>query len=136
MTDFKALSEADWKQRLSEEQFQVARRHGTERPFSSPLNDNKADGRYACAGCGQVLFSSEDKYDSGSGWPSFTQPIDAEVVGETTDRSFFMTRTEIHCARCESHLGHVFPDGPGPTGLRYCINGCVMDFQDEAGSDD
>ena len=117
MTDFKALSEADWKQRLSEEQFQVARRHGTERPFSSPLNDKKAAGRYACAGCGQVLFSSEDKYDSGSGWPSFTQPIDAEVVGETTDRSFFMTRTEIHCARCESHLGHVFPTAPG---LRAC----------------
>ena len=136
MTDFKALSEADWKQRLSEEQFQVARRHGTERPFSSSLNDNKAAGRYACAGCGQVLFSSEDKYDSGSGWPSFTQPIDAEVVGETTDRSFLMTRTEIHCARCESHLGHVFPDGPGPTGLRYCMNGCVLDFQDEPGTDD
>lgn len=131
MTDYKALSEIEWKHRLSDEQFEVARRHGTERPFSSPLNDNKAEGIYACAGCGQLLFSSDDKYDSGSGWPSFTRPIDAEVVGETTDRSFFMTRTEIHCARCESHLGHVFPDGPAPTGLRYCMNGCVMDFQAE-----
>ena len=132
MTDFKALTESEWKQRLTDEQFRVARRHGTERAFTSPLNDNKQAGLYACVGCGQPLFRSEDKLDSGTGWPSFTQPIDAEAVGEKVDRSFFMKRTEIHCARCESHLGHVFPDGPAPTGLRYCMNGVVMTFDAES----
>ena len=131
MTDFKALSDSEWKQRLTDEQFRVARKHGTERAFTSPLNDNKQDGMYSCAGCGQPLFHSEDKFDSGTGWPSFTQPIESEAVGEKTDRSFFMRRTEIHCARCESHLGHVFPDGPAPTGLRYCMNGVVMNFEAE-----
>lgn len=131
MTDFKALTETEWKQRLTDEQFRVARKHGTERAFTSPLNDLKAAGTYACAGCGQPLFTSQDKFDSGSGWPSFTRPIADDVVGEKTDRSFFMTRTEVHCARCESHLGHVFPDGPAPTGLRYCMNGVVMTFESD-----
>ena len=128
MTDFKALTDADWKQRLTAEQYQVARKHGTERAFTSPLNHVKAPGTFCCVGCGQPLFDSVDKYESGSGWPSFTQPIGEGVVGERVDRSFFMKRVEIHCARCESHLGHVFPDGPAPTGLRYCMNGVVMDF--------
>ena len=132
MTDFKALTDADWKQRLTDEQFRVARKHGTERPFTSPFNDLKDDGTYARAACGQPLFTSADKFDSGSGWPSFTQPLAEDVVGEKTDRSFFMTRTEVHCARCESHLGHVFPDGPAPTGLRYCMNGVVMSFEKDS----
>jgi len=131
MTDFKALTESEWRQRLTDEQFRVARKHGTERAFTSPLNDANGSGTFSCVGCGQPLFDAQDKFDSGTGWPSFTQPIDEGAVGERVDRSFFMKRTEIHCSRCESHLGHVFPDGPAPTGLRYCMNGVVMTFEQD-----
>lgn len=133
MTDFKAIPDSEWKQRMTDEQFRVARKHGTERAFTSPLNNAKGPGTFSCAACGQPLFDAEDKFESGTGWPSFTQPIADGVVGEKVDRSFFMKRTEVHCSRCESHLGHVFPDGPTPTGLRYCMNGVVMTFnKDEA----
>ena len=133
MTDFKAIPDSEWKQRMTDEQFRVARKHGTERAFTSPLNDVKGPGTFSCVGGGQPLFDAEDKLESGTGWPSFTQPIAEGALGEKVDRSFFMKRTEVHCARCESHLGHVFPDGPAPTGLRYCMNGVVMTFdQDEA----
>jgi len=133
MTDFKAIPDSEWKQRMTDEQFRVARKHGTERAFTSPLNNVKGPGTFSCAACGQPLFDAEDKFESGTGWPSFTQPIADGAVGEKVDRSFFMKRTEVHCSRCESHLGHVFPDGPAPTGLRYCMNGVVMTFnQDEA----
>ena len=133
MTDFKAIPDSEWKQRMTDEQFRVARKHGTERAFTSPLNDVKGPGTFSCVGCGQPWFDAEDKFESGTGWPSFTQPIAEGALGEKVDRSFFMKRTEVHCARCESHLGHVFPDGPAPTGLRYCMNGVVMTFdQDEA----
>ena len=133
MTDFKAIPDSEWKQRMTDEQFRVARKHGTERAFTSPLNNAKGPGTFSCAACGQPLFDAEDKFESGTGWPSFTQPIADGAVGEKVDRSFFMKRTEVHCSRCESHLGHVFPDGPAPPGLRYCMNGVVMTFnQDEA----
>ncbi len=133
MTDFKAIPDSEWKQKMTDEQFRVARKHGTERAFTSPLNNAKGPGTFSCAACGQPLFDAEDKFESGTGWPSFTQPIADGAVGEKVDRSFFMKRTEVHCSRCESHLGHVFPDGPAPTGLRYCMNGVVMTFnQDEA----
>ncbi|MPZ56279.1 MAG: peptide-methionine (R)-S-oxide reductase MsrB [Rhizobiales bacterium] len=117
----------EWRRRLSPEQFYVLRKHGTERPGTSPLNREKRAGTFACAGCEQPLFRSEDKFESGTGWPSFTRPIES-AVGESVDRSFFMTRTEVHCSRCGGHLGHVFPDGPKPTGLRYCMNGVAMTF--------
>ena len=133
MTDFKAIPDSEWKQRMTDEQFRVARKHGTERAFTSPLNNAKGPGTFSCAACGQPLSDAEDKFESGTGWPSFTQPIADGAVGVKVDRSFFMKRTEVHCSRCESHLGHVFPDGPAPTGLRYCMNGVVMTFnQDEA----
>ncbi|EFG83656.1 peptide-methionine (R)-S-oxide reductase MsrB [Novacetimonas hansenii] len=112
---------------LTPEQVRVLREHGTERPGSSPLNDEKRPGEYRCAGCGAPLFSSTAKYDSGSGWPSFMQSLPG-AVATTTDTSHGMTRTEVHCARCNGHLGHVFPDGPPPTGLRYCMNGIVLQF--------
>ena len=124
-------TDADWRNELSPAQFHVLREHGTERPFTSPLNAEKRDGRFFCAGCGQELFSSDTKFESGTGWPSFFQPIDGSV-GETTDRSLFMTRTEVHCSRCGGHLGHVFPDGPRPTGLRYCMNGVSLTFEPKA----
>lgn len=124
-------SEAEWRQQLSPEQFQVLRKHGTERAGTSPLDHEKRQGIFACAGCGANLFESEAKFDSGTGWPSFFKPID-NAVGTTTDRSFFMTRTEVHCAQCGGHLGHVFPDGPAPTGLRYCMNGVAMKFVPKA----
>jgi peptide-methionine (R)-S-oxide reductase len=123
-----SYSEDEWKKRLSPEAFYVLRKHGTERPGSSPLNHEKRTGVFHCAGCEQALFRSEDKFESGTGWPSFTQPING-AVGESTDRSFFMTRTEVHCSRCGGHLGHVFPDGPKPTGLRYCMNGVALAFK-------
>jgi peptide-methionine (R)-S-oxide reductase len=124
-------SEAEWRQELSPEQYQVLRKHGTERAGTSPLDHEKRQGIFTCAGCGTQLFESEAKFNSGTGWPSFFKPIEG-AVGTTTDRSFFMTRTEVHCAQCGGHLGHVFPDGPAPTGLRYCMNGVAMKFAPKA----
>jgi peptide-methionine (R)-S-oxide reductase len=122
------LSTAEWHKRLSPAQFDVLREEGTERAFTSPLNDEHRKGIFACAGCAQKLFESQTKFDSGTGWPSFYQPIKG-AVGESSDRSLGMTRTEVHCANCGGHLGHVFDDGPRPTGLRYCMNGVAMTFQ-------
>ncbi|HET9370425.1 MAG TPA: peptide-methionine (R)-S-oxide reductase MsrB [Vicinamibacterales bacterium] len=120
-------TDAEWQTTLSPSQYDVLRRHGTEMRGTSPLNREKREGTFACAGCGQPLFSSDSKFDSGTGWPSFYAPLDA-AVGTTVDRSHFMTRTEVHCQRCGGHLGHVFDDGPAPTGLRYCMNGVAMTF--------
>jgi peptide-methionine (R)-S-oxide reductase len=117
-----------WRDTLSAEQYKVLREHGTERAFTSPLNNEKRQGTFLCAACGQLLFSSDTKYDSGTGWPSFYKPLDG-AVGTTIDRSWFTERTEVHCARCGGHLGHVFPDGPPPTGQRYCMNGVAMRFE-------
>ena len=122
------LTEDQWRERLTSEQFRVLRKHGTEPAGSSPLDDVKEPGTFVCAGCGQELFKTKTKFDSGTGWPSFYEPIEG-AVGTTTDRSFFMTRTEVHCSRCGGHLGHVFNDGPQPTGLRYCMNGVAMEFE-------
>lgn len=125
-------TKAEWQSELTEMQYYVTREHGTERAFSGIYHDHKADGTYRCICCGTALFSSDTKYDSGSGWPSFTAPIADEHVGETEDNSLFMRRTEVHCANCEAHLGHVFPDGPVDRGgLRYCINSASLDFDDE-----
>ncbi|MDJ1159462.1 peptide-methionine (R)-S-oxide reductase MsrB [Chelatococcus sp. SYSU_G07232] len=121
------LSDAEWRARLTPEQYAVLRTHGTERAGSSPLGREKRPGIFHCAGCDQPLFSSEAKFDSGTGWPSFFRPLDG-AVGTTIDRSLFMTRTEVHCSRCGGHLGHVFEDGPPPTGLRYCMNGVALKF--------
>lgn len=117
----------EWRKLLTPEQFYVLRKHGTERSHTSPLDKVYSAGVYKCAGCGQEVFSSETKFNSGTGWPSFYAPIEGHV-GTSTDRSFFMVRTEVHCSRCGGHLGHVFNDGPKPTGLRYCINGVAMNF--------
>ena len=124
-----SLPESEWRQRLTPEQYHVLREAGTERAFAGLLTDNKADGVYRCAACGLDVFDSADKYDSGSGWPSFTQPIAPDHVSDHSDTSHGMTRTETRCARCDSHLGHVFPDGPPPTGQRYCINSICLDFR-------
>lgn len=121
-------SDADWRASLSPEQYSVLRKHGTERPGSSPLNDEHREGTFRCAGCGEPLFDSNAKYDSGSGWPSFFAPMPG-AVATSEDASHFMRRTEVHCAKCGGHLGHLFPDGPRPTGERYCMNGCALDFK-------
>ena len=120
-------SESEWRTQLTPEQFRVLREHGTERAGSSPLDKQYGAGAYRCAGCGSTLFSSDTKFDSGTGWPSFWAPLD-DAVGTTTDRSFFLVRTEVHCRRCGGHLGHVFDDGPAPTGMRYCMNGAALAF--------
>lgn len=123
-------SEEEWRGSLTPEQYRVLREHGTERAGTSPLNHEKRAGTFVCAACGAPLFESDTKYESGSGWPSFTTPIEG-AVGTEVDRSHFMVRTEVHCERCRGHLGHVFEDGPAPTGLRYCMNGVAMRFEPE-----
>jgi peptide-methionine (R)-S-oxide reductase len=123
-------SDQEWRESLTPEQYAVLREHGTERPGSSPLNLEKRTGTFRCAGCDQALFLSDTKYESGSGWPSFWKPIEG-AIATSTDRSFGMTRIEVHCSRCGGHLGHVFPDGPPPTQQRYCMNGVALDFTPE-----
>lgn len=124
-------TDAEWKETLTPEQFQVLRKHGTERAGTSPLDKNYTEGTYTCAGCGLPLFSSETKFNSGTGWPSFYAPLE-DAIATTTDRSFFMTRVEVHCRRCGGHLGHLFNDGPAPTGQRYCMNGVSLNFTDKS----
>jgi peptide-methionine (R)-S-oxide reductase len=121
--------DAEWRQQLTPEAYNVTRKHGTERAFTSPLNKEKRTGIFTCVCCGAPLFSSADKFDSGTGWPSYSQAVSKDSVLDHDDHSFFMRRIEVRCATCEAHLGHVFPDGPKPTGLRYCINGVALDFK-------
>jgi peptide-methionine (R)-S-oxide reductase len=125
-------TEAEWRRELSPEAFCITRQHGTERAFSHPLYKEKREGIYGCVCCGEALFSSIDKFDSGTGWPSYTRPASKDAVSEHEDTSYFMRRTEIRCSRCDAHLGHVFPDGPKATGLRYCINGAALKFEPKA----
>jgi peptide-methionine (R)-S-oxide reductase len=120
-------TEQEWKEILTPEQFRVLRKHGTERAGTSPLDKNYSEGTYLCAACGQPLFTSDTKFNSGTGWPSFYQPLE-NAIDTTVDRSLFMSRTEVHCSRCGGHLGHVFSDGPQPTGQRYCMNGVSLEF--------
>jgi peptide-methionine (R)-S-oxide reductase len=129
MVDKIALTDAEWRERLTPEQYQVLRQAGTERAFTGEYEKNKAAGEYTCAGCGALLFSSDTKYESGSGWPSFTDPVGPGAVDEHRDVAHGMVRTEVRCAACEGHLGHVFPDGPGPGGQRYCMNSAALAFK-------
>jgi peptide-methionine (R)-S-oxide reductase len=124
-------TDAEWREQLTPEQFRVLRQHGTERAGSSPLDKVYEPGTYNCSGCNTPLFTSDTKFNSGTGWPSFYGPIEG-AIATTTDRSFFMTRVEVHCATCGGHLGHVFPDGPAPTGQRYCMNGVSLEFVPQA----
>ena len=124
-------TDEDWRRTLSPDAFHVLREHGTERAGTSPLNAEKRDGTFVCAGCGQPLFASDTKFESHTGWPSFFKPLE-RAVGTHADTTFFMTRTEVHCARCGGHLDHVFPDGPPPTGLRYCMNGVALEFREKS----
>lgn len=130
MSDKSKKSEQEWQGSLTAEQYKVMRQHGTEHPFSGKYADCKTQGIYVCAGCGEELFSSDTKFDSGTGWPSYFQAINETAVEETVDNSHGMTRVEVHCHKCGSHLGHVFPDGPQPTGLRYCINSVSLDLKE------
>jgi peptide-methionine (R)-S-oxide reductase len=130
--DVTTNTDAEWRAKLSPEQYRILRQHATERPGSSPLNAEKRQGMFVCAGCGQKLFGSDTKFESGSGWPSFFAPLPG-AVGTETDRSLLMSRTEVHCSRCGGHLGHVFPDGPLPTGERYCMNGVALRFEPASG---
>lgn len=131
MTDKIEKSDKEWLDQLGPQAFKVLRKHDTERAGTSPLNAEKRQGTFNCAGCGQPLFASETKFESGTGWPSFYRPIDDAAIDEQVDRTLWMTRTEVHCSRCGGHQGHVFPDGPNPTGLRYCINGIALKFEPE-----
>ncbi|MGI9502011.1 MAG: peptide-methionine (R)-S-oxide reductase MsrB [Geminicoccaceae bacterium] len=129
-------TDAEWKAELTPEQYRVARLKGTERPFTGDFNDSKAEGTYVCVCCGQPLFSSETKYDSGSGWPSFYAPVEGDAVAEEVDHSHMMVRTEVLCSRCDAHLGHVFPDGPQPTGQRYCMNSASLKLMPKDGGNE
>ena len=128
MDDGITKTDAEWREFLSDEEYGILRERGTEQAFSGPYWDGKQSGTYRCRGCGSPLFAAAAKYDSGTGWPSFYEPVTPSAVGMETDRSLFMTRTEVHCSRCGGHLGHLFPDGPQPTGLRYCVNSCSLDL--------
>jgi len=129
MTDDARKTDAEWRELLTADEYRIMREKGTERAFTGKYNDEKAEGTYNCKGCGVPLFNSEEKFDSGSGWPSFCAPADPESVKTETDRSFGMRRTEVLCSACDAHLGHLFPDGPQPTGLRYCLNSAALDLE-------